>query len=182
MRLRGTMEPAGPLCNSPGPEPPGLEGARLLFLVQAKVDGPPARAVNFILTDHCGDGDLARVLSDVNHDTIFILFPLRIVPIGEVDDIHRRWAARDYKVDMQYLPKGLVTFDIVQIEYPECAHSTAVSVFGALVLLPGCGNGEPAPTGQSTGAGTSLAGRGTISMTESAGGIYLGHQTRHIYR
>ena len=54
----------------------------------------------------------------MNVDIIFVLFPLRIVPIGEVEDIHHQWAARDYKVDMQYLPKGLVMFDTVQIEYP----------------------------------------------------------------
>ena len=143
VRLRGTMDFADPLRNSPVPEPPpGLGSALLLFLVQANLDGPPERAVSFILTgqpleitpdprewtslgarhdltDVCGDGDLTAVLGDVNHHIIFILFPLTIVPVGEVDDIHRRWATRDYKVDMQYLPKGLVMFDTVQIEYPE---------------------------------------------------------------
>ena len=71
------------------------------------------------LTDRYGEGDLATVLGDVNHDIIFMLFPLTIAAAGEVDDIHHRWAARDYKVDMQYLPKGLVMFDTVQIEYPD---------------------------------------------------------------
>ena len=28
-------------------------------------------------------------------------------------------AAKDYKIDMQYLPKGLVMFDLVQIEYAQ---------------------------------------------------------------
>lgn len=71
------------------------------------------------LTDVYGDGDIAEVLSDVNHDIIFLLFPLNVVPVGEVDDVHRMWAARDYKVDMEYLPKGLIMFDTVQIEFAE---------------------------------------------------------------
>jgi hypothetical protein len=66
-----------------------------------------------------GDGDIAEVLADVNHDIIFLLFPLNIVPVGNVDDRDHRWAGRDYKVDMAYLPKGLVMFDTVRIEYPE---------------------------------------------------------------
>ena len=71
------------------------------------------------LTDVYGYGDIAEALRDVNIDIIFVLFPLTIVPIGAVENIHRQWAARDYKVDMQYLPKGLVMFDTVQIEYAE---------------------------------------------------------------
>lgn len=64
-----------------------------------------------------GDADIAEVLADVNHDIIFLLFPLNVVPVGQVDDLHRAWAVRDYKVDMAYLPKGLIMFDTVQIEY-----------------------------------------------------------------
>ncbi|MFA6110821.1 MAG: hypothetical protein WDA75_18835 [Candidatus Latescibacterota bacterium] len=70
------------------------------------------------MTDEYGYGDIAEVLQDVNVDLIFVLFPLKVVPIGEVRDIHRQWAAKDYKVDLQYLPKGLVMFDTIQIEYP----------------------------------------------------------------
>ena len=69
------------------------------------------------LTGVYGYGDIAQVLGDVNVDIIFILFPLNIVPVGAVEDRHRQWAAKDYKVDMEYLPKGLVMFDTVQIEY-----------------------------------------------------------------
>ena len=58
------------------------------------------------------------MLRDVNVDIIFILFPLTIVAAEALDDINRQWAAKDYRVDMQYLPKGLVMFDTVQIEYP----------------------------------------------------------------
>ena len=42
-----------------------------------------------------------------------------IVPIGEVDNIDVQWAAKDYKIDMQNLPKSLVMFDTVQIEYAD---------------------------------------------------------------
>ena len=153
VRLRGTMDFAGPLCNNHKPVPhPDLGGLQLLLLVQAKVEGPPATTVNFILTgqpfeitpdwseqtvqlapdpqqwtclgarhdlsDLYGYGEIATVLRDVNIDIIFILFPLTIVATEAVDDIDRQWAARDYRVDMQYLPKGLVMFDTVQIEYP----------------------------------------------------------------
>lgn len=71
------------------------------------------------MTHVYGYGEIAEVLRDVNVDIIFILFPLTVVPIGKVEDIHRQWAARDYKVDMEHLPKGLVMFDTVKIEYPE---------------------------------------------------------------
>ena len=70
------------------------------------------------MADVYGYADIGEVLADVNVDIIFVLFPLRIVPIGDVADIHRAWAAIDYKVDSAYLPKGLVMFDTVQIEYP----------------------------------------------------------------
>jgi hypothetical protein len=154
VRLRGTLDLAGPLCNDHTPSPqPDLGGAQVLLLVQSKIDGPPATTANFILTgqpfqvtpdwseqtirlapdpaqwkclgarhdkaDLYGYGDISEVLRDVNVDIIFILFPLKIVPIGEVEDIHRQWAAKDYKVDMQYLPKGLIMFDMVRIEYPD---------------------------------------------------------------
>jgi len=152
VRLRGTMDLAGPLCNYHVPVPrPDLGGAQLLLLAQAQVEGPPKTTANFVLTgqplqitpdwseqtvqlapdpeqwtclgarhdltDVYGYGDIAEVLQDVNVDIIFVLFPLTVVPIGDVDDIDRQWAAKDYKVDMEYLPKGLVMFDTVQIEY-----------------------------------------------------------------
>tara|TARA_Y100000588_G_scaffold382020_1_gene468698 strand:+ start:208 stop:945 length:738 start_codon:yes stop_codon:yes gene_type:complete len=154
VRLRGTVDLAGPLCNHHRPVPqPDLGGAQLMLLAQAKVEGPPKTITNFVLTgqpfeitpdwseqsvtlvsdpdqwtclgsrhdltDFYGYGDIAEVLSDVNVDLIFILFPLNVVPIGEVENRDRQWAAIDYKVDMQYLPKGLVMFDTVQIEYAD---------------------------------------------------------------
>ncbi len=150
VRLRGTLDLAGPLCNNHRPVPQlDLGGARLLLLAQARLAHTTA---NFVLsaqpftvtpqwstqtielapdpaqwtclgarhdlTDVYGYGDIAAVLRDVNVDLIFVLFPLRVVPVGEVDDPDRRWAAKDYRVDMQYLPKGLVMFDTVRIDYP----------------------------------------------------------------
>ena len=153
VRLRGTMDLAGPLCNYHVPEPhPDLGGAELLLLVQSQIEGSPIARANLVLTGQpfrttpdwsdqtvhltpdpsqwtClgarhdmahvyGCGDIEEVLADVNVDIIFVLFPLVVRPIGEVEDMHRSWAARDYKADMQYLPKGLVMFDTVEIEYP----------------------------------------------------------------
>ena len=71
------------------------------------------------MTDVYGCTDVAEVLRDVNIDVIFVLFPLTVVPVGEAQDSHRQWAAKDYKVDVQYLPKGLIMFDTVRIEYPQ---------------------------------------------------------------
>ena len=77
----------------------------------------PSLGARHDLREVYGDADIAEVLADVNHDIIFLLFPLNVVPVGQVDDLHREWAVRDYKVDMAYLPKGLIMFDTVQIEY-----------------------------------------------------------------
>ncbi|MBI2191958.1 MAG: hypothetical protein HYU36_08240 [Planctomycetes bacterium] len=153
VRLRGTLDLAGPLCNYHKPIPrPDLGGAQLVLLVQGEVQGPPKTTPNFVLTGQpfkvtpdwseqtvqlvpdpaqwtClggrhdmthvyGYGKIEEVLADVNVDIIFVLFPLTVVPVGEVKDIHHEWAARDYKVDMAALPKGLVMFDTVKIEYP----------------------------------------------------------------
>jgi hypothetical protein len=149
VRLRGTLDLTGPLCNYHRPVPcRDLGGARLLLLAQARL---PHTTANYVLTGQpfsvtpdwseqtvrlapdarqwtClgarhdlsqvyGCGDVAAVLADVNVDLIFVLFPLRVVPVEVVDDADRRWAAKDYKVDLQYLPKGLVMFDTVRIQY-----------------------------------------------------------------
>jgi hypothetical protein len=66
-----------------------------------------------------GYGDIADVLRDLNVDIIFVLFPLTIVPVGEVADLHFLQAGVDYEVDARYLPQGEVQFDTVRIEYAE---------------------------------------------------------------
>jgi hypothetical protein len=68
--------------------------------------------------DVYGCGDIGDVLRDVNVDLILVLFPLRIVPVGQVEDIHRLRTHRDYEVDYAHLPAGEVQFDTIRIEYP----------------------------------------------------------------
>ena len=61
--------------------------------------------------------DIAEVLRDVNVDIIFVLFPLKVVPIEDVAEPHRLRAGVDYHVEQKFLPKGVVMFDWVKIEY-----------------------------------------------------------------
>ena len=62
---------------------------------------------------------IADSLRDVNVDIIFVLFPLTIVPMAEVADLHTPYAGKDYPVDPKSLPRGLVMFDTVRIDYPD---------------------------------------------------------------
>jgi hypothetical protein len=71
-----------------------------------------------------GCDDIATVLKDVNIDIMFVLFPLRIVPWGRVADPNKLRPGEDYPEEPSYpvriraLPKGLLMFDWVKIEYP----------------------------------------------------------------
>ena len=66
-----------------------------------------------------GCDDIAKVLAAVNLDIIFLLLPVKVVPAcGGIEDINIPRAVKDYPVDPQYLPKGLVMFDTIKIEYP----------------------------------------------------------------
>ena len=65
-----------------------------------------------------GYAPVKEVLKDVNVDIIFVLFPLTVVPLIEVEDMHKIRAGRDYPVDRSALPKGLVMIDTIKIEYP----------------------------------------------------------------
>jgi hypothetical protein len=72
------------------------------------------------MQDVYGCDDVAKVLANVNIDIIFLLFPLKVVPAsGSVaaKDVHLLRAGKDYAVDQQCLPKGLIMFDTVKIEY-----------------------------------------------------------------
>lgn len=70
------------------------------------------------MTDIYGCDEISKVLADVNFDVVFVLFPLKIVPLcGNIKDINQPRAVKDYPVDPQYLPKGLIMFDTVKIEY-----------------------------------------------------------------
>jgi hypothetical protein len=73
------------------------------------------------MQDVYGCDDIANVLADVNLDIIFLLFPIKVVPVcGNVTgkDIDRLRAVVDYPIDQHYLPNGLIMFDSVRIEYP----------------------------------------------------------------
>jgi hypothetical protein len=71
------------------------------------------------MQDVYGCDDIDKVLADVNLDIIFILFPVKVVPAGvDIEDINVPRAVKDYPVDQQYLPKGLIMFDTIKIEYP----------------------------------------------------------------
>lgn len=71
------------------------------------------------MQDEYGCDDIDKVLADVNMDIIFVLFPLKVVPAcGDIEDINIPRAVKDYPVDQQYLPKGLIMFDTIKIEYP----------------------------------------------------------------
>jgi hypothetical protein len=65
-----------------------------------------------------GCAPVADVLADVNVDIMFVLFPLDVVPLCRpLPDPHRLRAGADYAVDPEHLPKGLILFDRVKIEF-----------------------------------------------------------------
>jgi hypothetical protein len=69
-------------------------------------------------TDLYGCGEIADLLRDVNCDLILVLFPLTIVPLTPIDDLHTPRAGLDYAVDQSALPNGVVEFDTIRIDYP----------------------------------------------------------------
>jgi hypothetical protein len=72
------------------------------------------------MTAEYGCDDIGKVLADVNIDIIFILFPIKVVPArGGITDINGPRAVKDYPVDQQYLPRGLIMFDTIRIDYPQ---------------------------------------------------------------
>jgi len=69
--------------------------------------------------DLYGCDELDTVLSEVNVDLIFVLFPLDVeAACSGVIDPHGLKADVDYPVNGQKLPKGLIQFESVKIEYP----------------------------------------------------------------
>ena len=68
--------------------------------------------------DYYGHVDLPTVLRDVNCDIMFVLFPLTIEPMGEIDgDMHILRPEKDYPVWRSRLPEGYVTLDTVKIDF-----------------------------------------------------------------
>jgi len=73
------------------------------------------------MKDEYGCDDIATVLKDVNLDIIFVLFPVKAVPASPQITgaaIDRLRAVKDYPVLQDALPKGLIMFDTIKIEYP----------------------------------------------------------------
>jgi hypothetical protein len=76
--------------------------------------------------DQYGCDDIATLLKDVNFDIMFVLFPLKVVPTHPelVKDMHKMRPGQDYpdypsyEVEQKYLPKGVIMFDSVRIDYP----------------------------------------------------------------
>ena len=72
------------------------------------------------LTHEYGCDTIEEVLEDVNVDLIFVWFPLDVVPLSQdVVAPHITRAGQDYAVDRNRLPKGLIMFDYVKIEFPD---------------------------------------------------------------
>ncbi len=95
-----------------------------------------------------GCDDIAAVLRDVNWDIMFVLFPLKIVPThpDRVSDPHKMRPGQDYpgypsyEVEQKSLPKGIIMFDWVKIEYPaagETAAQPSDATLKSLKVTPG---------------------------------------------
>ncbi len=69
-------------------------------------------------TEMYGYGEIRDVLADLNCDIIFVLFPLDVVPLEPIEDMHHPMAGRDYEVDRSRLPTGWLEIDTVRLEYP----------------------------------------------------------------
>jgi hypothetical protein len=69
--------------------------------------------------DYYGEVELETVLSDVNCDILFVLFPLNVLPMGQIDgNPHILRPEKDYPVWRSRLPEGYVMLDEVRIEFP----------------------------------------------------------------
>ena len=66
-----------------------------------------------------GEGPIGDVLADLNGDIILVLFPLDVRPLQPPDgDPHLLRAGEQYRADPQYLPRGQVLLQSVEIEFP----------------------------------------------------------------
>ena len=98
--------------------------------------------------DQYGCDDIAVLLKDVNFDIMFVLFPLKVVPTHPelVKDMHRMRPGQDYpgypsyEVEQKYLPRGVIMFDSVRIDYPAAeaqANPAGDATLRALATSPG---------------------------------------------
>jgi len=99
-------------------------------------------------TDQYGCDDITVLLKDVNFDIMFVLFPLKVVPTHPetVKDMHRMRPGQDYpgypsyEVEQRYLPRGVIMFDSVRIDYPAAgaeANPATDATLRALSASPG---------------------------------------------
>ncbi|MBI4623201.1 MAG: hypothetical protein HY736_08285 [Verrucomicrobia bacterium] len=66
-----------------------------------------------------GNDDVGGLLADVSYNLILCLFPIKVVPASKgVTDPHGLVAGVDYPVDVKSLPKGLIQFESIRIDYP----------------------------------------------------------------
>jgi hypothetical protein len=65
-----------------------------------------------------GCDSIHAVLADVNNDLIFVLFNFRPAPACQGADRPGTYAGVDYPVDQDSLPRGLIQFQSVRIDYP----------------------------------------------------------------
>jgi len=69
-------------------------------------------------TDMYGTVGLETVLADVNVNIYLVLFPVTVVPLGELDgDPHRLRPGRDYPIWTSRLPDGYLLVDTVTIRF-----------------------------------------------------------------
>ena len=69
-------------------------------------------------TDTYGVKPLARVLAGVNANIMFIMFPLKVVPMGPLDgDPHVLRPEREYPIWRSELPEGYVTVGSVRVRF-----------------------------------------------------------------
>ncbi len=70
-------------------------------------------------TETYGWGFIQEALQDLNADFILVLFPLKVVPVGDIKEpeMHILAAGKDYEIDARYLPKGEIQIDTVKVEY-----------------------------------------------------------------
>ena len=65
-----------------------------------------------------GCDSVDRVLADVNMNLILVLFPLHPAPAHPGADAPGKYAGIDYPADAASLPKGLIQFQSIRIDYP----------------------------------------------------------------
>ena len=69
-------------------------------------------------TDCYGYVDLATIMTDVNIAIMFILLPLTVRPMREIEgDTHVLRPGKDYPVWQSSLPEGYVELDRLQIDF-----------------------------------------------------------------